>query len=307
MVETPRSGPPASIVAVVVTHESSAVLPRCFAALGAAAPRRGLEVTVVDNASADGSAALAAAAPGVGRVVRLAANLGFAAGVNAGLRDATQPWLAVINPDVELPEGALDRLADLLEGRPRAALIGPRVRLPGGGIEASVGWFPTLARERAHAWLLDRLAGRPGRRRAFPAATAPVDWVSGCAWLLRTAAFRAAGALDEDYFMYIEDVDYCRRLWNAGWEVLASPEVEVIHGRNEGSRDTALLPADGGAALVRYFEKFRPDEAAALRRVLARGWTLRCAFHGARARLGNRPAALLARRYHLALDRLACA
>ncbi len=307
MVESSHSSRPALIAAVVVTHDSSPVLPGCLAALGAAAPRRGLEITVVDNASADGSATLAETAPGVGRVVRLALNRGFAAGVNAGLAGARQPWLAVVNPDVELPGGALDRLADVLEGHPRAALVGPRVRLPGGRVEASAGWFPTLARERVHAWLLDRLAGWPGRRREFPMATAPVDWVSGCAWLVRAEAFRLAGPLDEGYFMYVEDVDYCRRLWDGGWEVLATPEVEVLHRRGQGSRDTALQPADGGAALVRYFEKFRPDEAAALRRVLARGWRLRRAYHAARARLGYRPAAMLARRYGLALERLSCA
>jgi GT2 family glycosyltransferase len=298
-------GSTASIAVVVVTHDSSAVLPGCLAALGGAAPRRGLEITVVDNGSADGSAALAASAPGVGRVVRLAVNRGFASGVNAGLREVRKPWLAAINPDVELPAGGLDRLADLLEARPRVALIGPRVRLSDGGWEASVGWFPTLARERAHAWLLDRIAGLPGRRRTFPSTTTAVDWVSGCAWLLRAEAFRATGPFDEDYFMYVEDVDYCHRLRDVGWEVLATPEVEVLHRRGQGSLDSALLPAEGGAALVRYFDKYRPQEGAALRRVLTQGWRLRRAFHALRARFGDRSAALLERRYGLALERLA--
>jgi GT2 family glycosyltransferase len=290
------------ITVVVVTYESSAVIAECLASLGGAAPRRGVTACVVDNASTDGSADLAARATGAPRVIRMERNGGFAAGVNAGLRAATTRWIAVLNPDTVVPPGALDRLADVLERHPRAALVGPRVRDAARRAEATVGYLPTVARERAHAYLLDKALGLQGRRARFPARTRGVEWVSGCAWLLRAEAVQAVGLLDEGYFMYYEDVDYCRRLRDAGWQVLATPEVEIYHGVGHGSRVTRSLPVDGGAALLRYFSKFHPGPAERrARRVLERGWRLRRAWRRALARLGDADSAAIAERFDAAL------
>jgi hypothetical protein len=295
-----------AIAAVVVSYRSGEVLPRCLDALRGAAPRRGVRPIVVDNASGDRSADMAASRIGESNVVRLPVNAGFAAGVNAGIRHAEDAaWIAVVNPDAVPAAGSLDALVEVLEARPRAALVGPRVVDARGREEQSVGRFPTLARERAHTWMLDRLLGLEGRRAPFPAETAPVDWVSGCAWLVRAAAARAVGPLDEGYFMYWEDVDWCRRIRDAGWEVLATPDVTVAHDRGRGSADTGSIPADGGAALVRYFEKFEPAVAPGeVRDLLRRGFALRLAWRRGRALLGDRASREVAKRYALALERL---
>lgn len=292
----------ARIAAVVVTFESAAVIESCLRDLLAGAPRRGLDVTVVDNASRDDGAARAAALLGAERVVRLPVNRGFAAGVNAVLRDFRGTHLAVVNPDVMMAPGTLDRLADALDAHPEAALMAPRVRGADGHFEPTVGVFPTLERERAHAQMLDRLLGRPARRAEFPARAARVDWASGCAWMLRGAAIHQTGALDEGYFMYFEDVDYCRRLRTAGWEVWATPDVEVVHARGGGSTRSAELPADGGRAMLRYFERHHPEvPRREVARVLAGGWRLRRTLHGVRAAFGDVRSAQLARRYARAL------
>lgn len=303
-VHTPAR-PAGPIAALVVTHDSAAVVERCLISLREAAPRRGLEIRVVDNASRDDGPERAARLIGAERVLRLPSNRGFAAGVNAGLEAVPAPWRAVLNPDTVVAPGALDALADLLEARPRAALVAPRMRGEDGRVEATTGRFPTLARERAHTWLLDRLLGLEGRGMRFPNRTEPVDWVSGCAWLLRTDAYEAVGPLDEDYFMYYEDVDYGRRLHDAGWEVLATPEVELVHAIGQGSSGTSRIPAEGGAALVRYFGKFHPEVAPAdVRALLANGWRLRLAWRRLRKALGDRASARVARRYELALEAL---
>ncbi len=297
----------AGIVAVVVTHESAAVIDSCLDALVAAAPERGLDVRVVDNASTDGSADRAASRIGTPRVLRLPANRGFAAGVNAALHDLEYAYIAVVNPDVILPPGALDRLATILDAHPRAGLIGPRVRDTAGRIDRSVGHFPTLDRERAHAMLLDQLLGREGRRMTFPLAVSTVDWISGCMWLVRVEALRAVGPLDEAYFMYFEDVDYCKRLEVAGWDVLATPDVEVTHAIAKGSSRSATLPADGGEGpALHYFRKFQPQVGEdEVRRALAVGWGLRRVIHTALGLLGNPSARIRARRFALALQTLA--
>ncbi len=293
------------ISAILVTFESSGVIGECLQSLARAAPRRGLDIRVVDNASSDDSAAIAAAAIGERNVLRLAENRGFAAGVNAGLAASPGRWIAILNPDTLIAEGALDRLVDVLEAHPRAGLAGPRVLDGTGHPELTVGRQPTLAREWAHAYGLDRLLGLEGRRTRFPDRLASVDWLSGCAWILRADAVRQVGPLDERYFMYYEDVDYCRRLRDRGWDVLAVPDVAVRHAIGRGSRLTRQLPVDGGAALLRYFEKFHPAaEHARARRVIERGWRLRRGFRRALARLGHRPSAALAQRFDLALRSL---
>ena len=133
----------------------------------------------------------------------------------------------------------------------------------------------------------------------------PVEWVSGCAWLVRGDAVRAAGPLCEEYFMYWEDVDYCRLLHDAGWLVLATPDVTVLHNAGTGSTGTALLPADGGLGLLRYFARFHPDvPPAAVRHVMRVSAALRHRGHAWRARHGNARSTMLARRYALTLDLL---
>jgi N-acetylglucosaminyl-diphospho-decaprenol L-rhamnosyltransferase len=296
-----RDGP---VAAIVVAYESVAVIGRCLESLRVAAPGRGVDIRVVDNASTDGSADLAESLLGASRVIRMSSNRGFAAGVNAGLGAVDAPWVAVVNPDALVPRGGLDRLADVLERHPRAGLAAPRVVGADGRPERSVGLFPTPGREWAHSWLLDHL-GWPGRWARLPGSIASVDWVSGCAWLLRAEASRAVGPLDEGYFMYCEDVDYCRRLHDAGWSVLAVPEAEWVHDVGTGSRETGRIPADGGTALLRYFAKFHPGvPEQRVRALLLRGWKLRRVWRKARAGLGDAGSAAVARRYEIAIEML---
>lgn len=298
------SGAEPGIVAVVVTFESGAMIERCLRSLQQAAPVRGIDIRVVDNASVDDSVARAAGIVGADHVLRLPVNRGFAAGVNAVLSGFTGPWLAVINPDVLLPPGALDALVDRLERDARAGLVGPRVRDPRGALEESIGWFPTLARERAHALYLDVLLGRGGRRRrAFPASAEAVDWLSGCAWVLRGEATREVGPLDEEYFMYFEDVDYCWRLRAAEWTVVADPQVEILHGGSMGSARSHEQPADGaGPPLLRFFAKFQPEARPAdVIAALVTGWRVRLLLHTVAGWLGDSRARMRASRYQSAL------
>lgn len=294
--------PTRAIDAVIVLHESASVIDGALDALAGAAPRSAVNTIVVDNASTDRGPAIAASRLGEGSVIRSERNLGFAGGVNLGLARSTHPWIALVNPDLRYAPGALDRLLDFMEAHPRAGLVGPGVRLADGRREATAGVFPTAAREHAHAWFQDRWLGRPGRSIAQPTAPARADWVSGCAWLLRRAALEHVGPLDAGFFMYVEDVDFCRRLHAADWEVWVEPGAHASHVRGTGSSASGLLPADGGRALVRYFEKHAAaDEVAAARAALRAGWTLRRALHRVRAWAGRAGARRLADRYARAL------
>jgi GT2 family glycosyltransferase len=300
----PVNGRPGSpeICAVVVLYQSARVIERCLEALRAAAPRRGVTIRVVDNASTDDGAMRAARLIGEQNVRRRAANGGFAAGVNTGLAGASEPWLAVVNPDLIFAPGSLDALADFLESHPTAGLVGPRVELQEGGREETAGDFPTPHREWAHAWMLDRLLGLPGRHRPQPVRPERVDWTSGCAWLIRREAWSGGGPLDEGYFMYFEDVDLCRRLLDAGWESWCCPGVFAVHARGTGSSESGALPADGGEAAVRYMMRFHPgaDGVGAVR-TLRHGWWLRANLHRVLAVLGSERSRRLLPRYRSAL------
>lgn len=289
------------IDAVVVLHDSADVVEPCLSSLREAAPRRGLRLHVVDNASHDDGPDRAqrwATEP----VLRMRDNRGFAAGVNAVLRHFAGDWLAVINPDVVVPRGALDRLVDAIEEHPGTGVAGPRARLASGRIEPTVGYFPSLDIERRHALFLDRLGGRTRMRETIGHNASTVDWVSACAWVLAGEAVRSIGPLDEDYFMYYEDVDYCKRLHQKGYRVLFVPDVEVEHRRGRGSARTIDLPADGGRALFHYFGKFHPEVMPErLERTVTRGWRLRLTLHRTAAWLGRRDSEVLARRYDAAL------
>lgn len=296
---------PNSIDAIIVLHDSASVIEGAIDALRRAAPDCGVRPIIVDNASSDAGAAIASRLLGEAAVVRLPNNLGFAAGVNAGLIRSRSPWVALVNPDLRPAPGSLDKMVRALDLRPRAGLVGPLVRLEDGTREQTAGVFPTLARERAHSMFLDRLLGWEGRRVPQPDTAVQVDWVSGCAWLLRREAQLQVGPLDEGYFMYVEDIDYGKRLAAAGWEVWVEPAAEATHVRGTGSTRSGLLPADGGLALVRYFELHAPSrDARAIRAVLRRGWSIRRALHRVRSGFGSPGAARLAERYARAIEEL---
>jgi N-acetylglucosaminyl-diphospho-decaprenol L-rhamnosyltransferase len=298
MVESEKG--PAAVV--VVTYQSASVLLACIEALAHAAPAHGLDIWVADNNSSDGSADLAEERLGRAHVLRLSSNHGFAAGVNAGLSASRAPWIAVLNPDTLVPAGAIDDLIDVMIEHPKAGLVAPLVRDGKGRIESTIGHFPSVAGERAHAFMLDRLLGLEGRHMPFPSRTAPVEWVSGCAWLLRAAAVERVGPLDERYFMYYEDVDYCRRMKDLGWDVLATPNVEFMHSIGGGSSETPRIPADGGTALLQYFAKFHPEiPPSRVRAPLVLGWRLRRLWRRTRAQLGDRRSERAAARYALAI------
>jgi N-acetylglucosaminyl-diphospho-decaprenol L-rhamnosyltransferase len=212
---------------VVVTYNSASVLTDCLASVTA------LDVVVVDNASSDDSVAVARAHGA--RVVEHRVNRGFAAGVNSGLRAFDGRDVLLLNPDVAVEAGAVARLAQTLAAHPRAAIVAPMLLYADGSRQESARsfktWTAVLARRTA--WQ------RTGRGRAALDAhlgqptsmtePTPVDWVLGAAMLIRSNAVHDVGGMDEGFFLYEEDVDWCARMWRSGWEVLYEPRARMLH------------------------------------------------------------------------------
>jgi GT2 family glycosyltransferase len=167
-------------------------------------------------------------------------NRGYARAVNEGCRLSQGKWLLLLNPDVTLSDGFLDRVLSLAEElaaeEPRAGIVGFRLRNSDGSRQLSAGRFPTLLGTLAGLFLpRERRKYRPlhyGRRCRVP-------WVTGCCVLIRRDCLYDLGGLDEDFFLYYEDVDLCRRAREQGWSVWYEPSLRITHHRPLHGREVA--------------------------------------------------------------------
>jgi GT2 family glycosyltransferase len=254
---------------IIVSYNARRDLERCLAALHDAPPIASHEIVVVDNRSADGSAEAARRWPAV-RVVESGANLGFAAGNNLGIRASTGAHLLLLNSDTVAPPGAIDRLLQELLRHPDAAVAGPRLVDGEGRAELSFGaMISPLAELRQKRLVLGHARRDPGASERVEAMTRQEhwpDWVSGACLLVRRSDAEAVGLLDERYFMYGEDVDFCAAIRARGRRVLFTPAAEVVHLRG---RSAAAAPAQTRAAYRRsqlaFYEKHHPWFAPLLR------------------------------------------
>ena len=251
---------PIAVSIVIVSFNARSDLERCLESLRAAPPQASHEILVVDNRSSDGSAESARRFPGV-RVIQQETNDGFARANNTGIRASTGTALLLLNSDTIVPPGAIDRLLAVLEAEPDVAIVGPRLVDGRGRAELSFGRMIGPLNE----WRQKRTA-RGGdiesltRRRHYP------DWVTGACLLVRRVDAEAVGLLDERYFMYVEDVDFCAAVRARGRRVLFTPDVEIVHQRG---RSAAAAPAETRAAYRRsqiaFYEKHHPVWAPILK------------------------------------------
>jgi len=248
---------------VVVSFNTRADLHNCLASLQAAALTLAHEIVVVDNASGDGSAAMVRERwPAVG-VVDAGGNLGFAAANNIGIRASTGPYVLLLNSDTIVGAGALETITARLAAEPDAAAAGPRIVDGNGRAELSFGRMISPCaelRQKILVRLHDRGVGPVARHVEHLTRTRQdVDWVSGACLLVRRTDALAAGLLDERYFLYGEDVDFCAGLRGLGKRILFEPEAEIVHlrGRARATRPAASEQAYRRAHLA-FYAKHHP-------------------------------------------------
>jgi len=255
---------------VIVSYNARADLEACLGSVTAHPPRRSYEIVVVDNASRDGSAdAVRRGWPAV-NVIDVGDNVGFARATNIGIRATDSRLILLLNSDTVVPAGALDRLVRRLEARLDAAVAGPRLVDSDGALEISFGAMLSPWAELAQKCLVfGHAAGLPGitglaERRAQTECT--VDWVSGACLLVRRVDAVAAGLLDERFFLYGEDVDFCHAIRQLGRFVVFTPVAEVTHQRGRSGQS---LPAATAAAYrhsqLAFYQKHHPRWLPVLR------------------------------------------
>lgn len=277
------SSAPPDLAVIIVNWNTRQLLLDCLAALPAATAGLAVETWVVDNGSADGSvAAVAAHFPQV-RLIVNQGNLGFAAANNQAIRASASRHILLLNSDTVPAPGSLATLVHFLDHNSQVGIVGPRLRNGDGSVQLSYASFPTVASE---------LTGRNLRkRRPYGASNGAevysVDWIGGACLLIRRAAVASFGLLDEAYFMYTEEADWCYRARQAGWAVCYLPEVEVVHLGGQSSRMASTrMKAELYRSKLRFFRKhYRPARAWAL------GMGLQAIFL-AKAALGGMLAAL---------------
>lgn len=260
---------PPTLSIVIVNFNGGPHLETCVGSLMRHPPAAAHEIVVVDNASTDGSLTSIGNRPGV-RVIALAHNAGFSAANNAGFKATTGRLVLLLNNDTVVPAGSVDTLLARLEAHPEAAVAGPRLVDGEGRPELSFGpMISPLAELRQKALMALHARGVPPVSRWVDRATRKehyVDWVSGACLLVRRDVFEAAGLLDERFFLYTEDVDFCASVRAQGWRVLFTPAAEVVHLRG---RARATVP-DGMADAYRrshlaFYAKHHPRWTPLLR------------------------------------------
>ncbi len=229
-----------------------------------------LEVIVVDNASADDTVCMAAARFPWVQVQANRDNIGFSRANNQALAHSRGRWLLFLNPDTEVQPGALAAMLHFAQTHPQAGVVGPRLYHPDGSVQSSRRRFPTLLTAFWESTLLEqwwphnpwaqryRLADRPDD------SVQEVDWLVGACLLIARPALDQAGAWDEGFFMYSEELDLCRRIKQAGWQIVFIPHASVMHHEGKSSEQVvAARHLRFQASKLRYFRIYHGSLAAA--------------------------------------------
>ncbi len=285
------------IAVIIVNWNAREDLRRCLQSL-LAEPKPSVDysVWVVDNASADGSASDGAGrVPGRALIVNTD-NLGFSKANNQAIAQTDSRYVFLLNSDAAIHPGALEALVRLCRRPPaRRASLGPKVLNPDGSLQFSCRRFPSLGAGFFRNTYLGRLFPNNKFARDYlmtdfdHAHDLPVDWVSGCAMLIRRELIDKIGALDERFYMYCEDVDICQRAWDAGYEVVYVPEAVVTHAIGRSSDKNAdQMIMEFHRSWYEYDLKRHPKSSEIRRAAVYTGLWLRAAVRIAKRRLAGR-------------------
>lgn len=277
----------------VVAYRTPELLRRCLSALS---PE--FEVFVVDNASDDDTSDLLGTDfPWVRRIAN-PSNVGFGAAHNQALRLASGRYWLVLNSDAAPLPGAVRTLIDFMDANPEVAVAGPRLRYPSGDIQPARRRFPTAATLFLESTQLQRFWPDNRVLRRFYMQDRPedvvqdVDWLVGACLCVRASAASTVGLFDERFFMYSEELDWCRRFRRAGWRVSYVPTAEVLHLEGGSSRaDLAARDQRFQASKLAYTAKWHgPLLALALRAYLVAEYVFRAVEETGKLALGSHAA-----------------
>ena len=264
---------------VILCWNDLKVISDCLRSIYQTADKLDLEVIVSDNGSTDGSIEFIREQYPRTRVIENGANLGFAKGNNVGIRRSRGQYVLILNPDTLIHEGALQRLVSFADRHPEAGAFGCRVLNPDGSYQGPARPFPSLFGDwiaalylRPLALLSDRFTGDTYVRWNGDTERS-IDWQSGCCVMVRGDVLRQLNGFDEQFFYHFEEVDLCRRVWNAGYRILYTPEASITHlGGQSVNRFPIRFELEKYRSRYRYFYKHFGPRGARRARFAVLAW-----------------------------------
>lgn len=222
------------LAVIVINYDSGDHLRNCISNLPAAAEGVDAQYIVVDNSSSDSSLDGIDELSPATTVIRNVQNRGYGRACNQGFATTTSPFVCFLNPDIVPEPGSLALMQEMLDRRPEAGILGPRLNNPDGTCYPSGRSVPTFRVALGHA-VFGLFTDNNRYTRAYKmldvdhGVERDVDWVSGAAMMVRREAFEEVGGFDEGFFMYVEDLDLCARLKEAGWKAVYFPKAQMLH------------------------------------------------------------------------------
>jgi GT2 family glycosyltransferase len=256
------SEPVVDLSIIIVSWNVRSLLQTCLKSVEVEQGALRLEIIVVDSGSDDGSPEMVREQfPQVHLIVR-EDNVGFPLGNNIGLAEANGRYLLLLNPDTEVVGEALSRMVGYLDGNPDVGVVGGQLLNPDNTVQSSRRRFPTVATAFFESTWFQPFAPKGILRRYYAediddGETADVDWVKGACLMTRKTILDEVGPLDADYFMYSEELDWCKRIKMAGWRVVYFPEAKIIHYEGKSSEQAVTARhINFQRAKLRYFHKY---------------------------------------------------
>jgi GT2 family glycosyltransferase len=287
----------ADLSVVIVSWNVREFLAACLDSIKVHASDLNIEVIVVDSYSSDGTVEMVRARYQWVRFLPQSTNIGFTRGNNLGLAAAQGRHLMLLNPDTEVVGDALSRMVHYLDEHPDVGVVGPRTLNSDGSTQSTRRRFPTFVTALFESTWLQPIAPRPVLDRYYARDIADndiadVDWVQGSALMMRRKAYAQIGGLDERYVMFSEEMDWCKRVRNAGWRVVYLGDATIIHhGGKSTGQVSALAHIYFQSSKIRYFRKFHgPLAAIALRIFLVASYVEQWFVESAKGLLGHKRA-----------------
>lgn len=232
---------------VILTYKSKGLLKQCLRNIERLRVSYTYEVIVVDNDSRDGVEQLVAEQFPRVRFIQSGANRGFGAGMNIGLTAAQGEYRLILNPDIAILSNELERMIAYLRDHPAVGVLGPKLVNPDSSLQYTCFNFPTILTPFYRRSFLGKLPwGRKKLDRYLMswwdhATNRDVDWLLGACLLMPATALAKVGLFDERFFMYFEDIDLCRRMWEQGYRVVYFADAEIVHYHQRTSAETAWI------------------------------------------------------------------
>jgi len=252
----------AELAVIIVNYNTGDYLERCLASLETHRGDVGIDVVVIDNASVDGSHTRAIAAHPWARLIENHENIYLSPAWNQGIRATDAPYVLLLNPDTEWWVGTLADYVAVARAHPRAGIVGPMIRNLDGTVYPSGRPLPSVVDAVGHGFvgpiMPDNRFTRRYHMEGWDRTTErEVDWVSGACMLLPRKVFEDVGMLDEAFPLFAEELDMATRLRDAGWSVLYTPDVEVLHALGVSRGRSRRMSVMHSTSVYRYYRKHR--------------------------------------------------